>query len=213
MPPDLVDGQPYYSRAEIADGALSGRGLELIWLDDPIAAFFLQVQGSAQIALESGETYRLSYGAKNGHNYQSIGRVLIKRGHLDAQTISAQSITEWLKANPDQQQDIFNCNPSYVFFKPLHTDHASGPIGAMGRPVHALRSVAVDPSIYALGLPIYINTDAPNPIQRLMVAQDIGSAIKGAHRFDIFFGTGDVAGDLAGHTNAGGTIHALLPMA
>ncbi|WP_103335009.1 murein transglycosylase A [Pseudotabrizicola formosa] len=211
-PPELMDGQPFHPRAAIDAGALRGRGLELVWLDDPVEVYFLQVQGSGRIVLPDGRVLRLGYAAKNGHPYRSIGQELIRQGASMAD-VSAQDIKAWVRANPAPGRALLNSNPSFVFFRKLEDlPPESGPIGAMGRPIADLRSVAVDPAFVPLGAPVWIETDGREPMRRLMIAQDTGGAIKGAQRADIFFGTGFSAGETAGKIKDGGRMIQLLPI-
>lgn len=211
-PPDLTDGQLWHPRSVIEGGILRGRGLELVWLDDPVEAYFLQVQGSGRIRLPDGRVLRLGFGGKNGHPYRSIGQELIRRG-VARSDVSAQDIKAWVRANPAAGQELLNTNPSFVFFRPLPELPAHrGPIGAMGRSITGLRSLAVDPAHVPLGAPVWVEKDGRNPIRALMIAQDTGGAIKGAQRADIFYGSGDAAGEAAGRIKDGGRMVVLLPI-
>lgn len=211
-PPELVEGQVFHSREAIEAGALRGRGLELVWLDDPVEVYFLQVQGSGRIRLPDGRVMRVGYGGKNGHPYRSIGQELIRRGASMAD-VSAQDIKAWVRANPAAGRALLNSNPSFVFFRRLDDLGASsGPIGAMGRSITGLRSVAIDPAFVPLGAPVWIEKDGREPMRRLMIAQDTGGAIKGAQRADIFYGTGLAAGEEAGRIKDGGRLIQLLPI-
>ncbi len=213
-PPELVDGQVWYSRADIeATGALRGRGLEIAWVEDPVDVFFLQVQGSGRIRMPNGKVVRVGYGGRNGHAYKSIGQELVRRGSHTLDQVSAQSIRAWVRQNGSYGTDLLNANPSYVFFRKLPDLAADkGPIGAMGRSIQTMRSVAVDPAFVMLGTPVWIEKSGKNPLNRLMIAQDTGGAIKGAQRADIFFGTGSQAGDDAGTVKDGGRMIQLLPI-
>lgn len=212
-PPDLAEGALYHSRAEIERGALRGRGLEIAWLDDPVEAYFLQVQGSGRIRLPDGRVLRLGFAAKNGHPYRSIGQELLRRGTHTLDQLSAQEIRSWVRRNPGAGADLLHTNPSFVFFRRLpDLPPDRGPIGAMGRSITAMRSIAVDPAHVPLGAPVWIEKDGAAPLRRLMVAQDTGGAIKGAQRADIFYGTGDAAGDAAGTVKDGGRMVVLLPI-
>lgn len=214
-----VDGEivPYYDRREIEEGALEGRGLELLWLADPVDAFYMHIQGSGRVALEDGGFVRLSYAAKNGHPYTAIGRHLIDIGAIEAEKMSMDAVRGWLAANPDKARDLMWTNRSYIFFRELPDDrHAPGPEGAQGVPLTPLRSLAVDTSIHAIGTPVWL--DAPDlglhgedGFHRLMIAQDTGSAIRGRERGDIFWGSGDAAGALAGSTRHAARFTILLP--
>ena len=215
MPPDLAPGTIWFSRAEIEAGALlHGHGLELAWLDDPVDVYFLMVQGSGRIGLPDGSVLRVGYAGKNGHPYRSIGQSLVRRGLLPPEEVSAQAIRDWIAINPVAGAALFNENPSFVFFRgvnDLPTD--KGPIGAMARSLTPLRSVAVDASVVPLGAPVWIDKAGRDPLRRPMVAQDTGSAITGAQRADIFYGTGAAAGGAAGRIKDGGRMVILLPVA
>ena len=212
-PPDLVSDAPYRTRREIEqDAALADQGLALAWLADPLDLFFLQVQGSGRIRLTDGDVMRVGFAGRNGHPYTSIGKLLIARGDVAADVISADVIREWVKDNGDAGRALLWENDSYVFFRKISDVPADqGPLGAMNRSVTAGRSIAVDPGFTPLGLPVWIEKSGADPINRLMVAQDTGSAIKGAQRADIFFGTGDMAGRQAGAVNDPGRMVVLMP--
>lgn len=214
LPPDLVEGQPYLTRREIeADQVLAGQGLEIAWLADPVDLFFLQVQGSGRIRLPGGDVIRVGYAGKNGRDYSSIGLELVARGAFEMHEVSADVIREWVKANGEAGRDLLWVNESYVFFREVNEVPADkGPLGAMNRSITPLRSIAVDPTLTLLGAPVWIEKDGDDPMRRLMVAQDTGSAIKGAQRADIFFGTGSEAGRLAGNIKDGGRIVVLMPL-
>ena len=209
-PPEVADGTATFSRAEIEAGALRGRGLELIWLDDPVEAYFLHVQGSGRVRLPDGRMLRFGYAGRNGHGYRSIGQELQRRGMASDQ-ITAQSIRAVLRS--DAGAGLMDLNPSYVFFRELDLPADQGPLGTLGRPLTAARSIAVDPAFTPLGAPVWLAKDGPAPIRRLMVAQDTGGAIKGPQRADIYFGTGDAAGDAAGTVKDAGQMVVLLPKA
>jgi membrane-bound lytic murein transglycosylase A len=217
-----IDGKrfvPYYGRAEIDDGALQGRGLELVWVDDPVATFFLQIQGSGQIELDDGARIRVGYDGQNGHQYHAIGRDLVAQGALTLEEVSLQSIRDWLVAHPAQAREIMARNASYVFFRERpELDPADGPIGAQGVPLTAGRSLAVDRRYIPLGAPIWLETTAPwpegdGPLRRLLIAQDSGGAVKGPVRGDVFWGTGPRAEAIAGHMKSQGRYVVLLPKA
>ena len=212
-PPELTEGQTYLDRASIEAGALRGRGLEIAWLEDPVEVYFLHIQGSGRIRLPDGRVMRVGYGGKNGHPYRSVGAEMIRRGTHTPDQVSAQEIRSWVRSNGSAGSAMLNFNPSYVFFRKLDDLPAEkGPIGAMGRSISALRSVAIDPDYTPLGAPVWIEKDGRNPIRSLMVAQDTGGAIKGMQRADIFYGTGDGAGDAAGTVKDGGRLIVLLPI-
>jgi membrane-bound lytic murein transglycosylase A len=204
----------YLPRAELLKSkALVGK--EILWVDDPIGAFFLQVQGSGRVQLDSGETVRVAYANQNGWPYKSIGRYLIEKGELRPDQASMQGIKAWAAANPSRLQELLNVNPRYVFFKEEKLDDPGlGPKGALGVPLTSERSVAVDPQFIPLGAPVFLATTQPNsavPMRRLVLAQDTGSAIKGAVRADYFWGFGDQAGNQAGRMKQRGTMWVLLP--
>lgn len=206
---------PYPSRAELAETAgLAGK--ELLWVDDPIEAFFLQVQGSGRVHLtDAKETVRIAYADQNGHPYKSIGRYLVDKGEMTLDQASAQNIKAWFVANPMRQQELLNANPSYVFFKEEKlVDPGQGPKGALGVPLTPQRSIAVDPQFVPLGAPVFLATTQPasdTALQRLMMAQDTGGAIKNAVRADYFWGFGGEAGEKAGKMKQRGMMWVLLP--
>ncbi len=207
---------PFESREHIERGSLSGKGLEIAWLADAVDAFFLHIQGSGRIILEGGRVMRVGYAGQNGHPYTAIGRVLVKRGELDLEQVSMQTIRAWLAANPGRAREIMVENASYIFFREVEGD---GPIGAFGTVLTPGRSLAVDPRHVPLGAPVWVETEAlatgtgaaMAPIRRLMMAQDTGGAIKGAVRGDIFFGSGAAAGERAGRMKDRGRYFILLP--
>lgn len=204
---------PYPTRAEIDAKPSPLAGSELFWINDIIDVFFLQIQGSGVVQLESGEQVQVGYANQNGHSYQSIGRILVKRGDLPLHKASMQGIKNWARNNLDQLQDLLNSNPSYVFFRELPKG-LPGPIGALGVPIIAERSVAIDRKFIPLGAPIFLSTTQPNSkkaLKQLMVAQDTGGAIKGGVRADFFWGAGDEAGAKAGSMKQQGEIWVLLP--
>jgi len=213
VPPDLPPGTAWLTRKEIDDGALADRGLELAWLSDPVDLFFLQVQGSGRIRLQDGTVMRVGYGNNNGHSYSSIGAEMIARGIYQPHQVSADVIRSWVSRNPEDGRDLLWTNRSYVFFREVSEVPASeGPLGAMNRSITPLRTVAIDPAIVPLGAPVWIEKDGEVPMNRLMIAQDTGSAIKGAQRADIFFGTGTQAGREAGRIRDVGRIVVLMPI-
>jgi membrane-bound lytic murein transglycosylase A len=205
---------PYHARGDIdRDQAPPLKGNELAWVDDAVDAFFLHIQGSGQVQLENGERLRLGYADQNGHPFRSLGALLIRRGELPPERASMQGIKDWARRNPRKVQEFMNANPSYVFFRELPRD-LPGPIGSLGVPLTAQRSIAVDPRVVPLGVPVYLETTWPNtvePLQRLMVAQDTGGAIAGAVRADFFWGFGDAAGAQAGRMRQAGRMWVLLP--
>jgi len=212
-PPELRDGMVWHDRATIERGVLRGRGLEIAWLDDPVEAFFLQIQGSGRIRLPDGQMIRVGYAGRNGHAYRSVGQEMVRRGTHSMDQVSAQAIRAYVRNNPGTGMELLNHNPSYVFFRKLPDLPAEkGPIGAMGRSITTMRSIAVDPDYTLLGAPVWVEKNGAAPIRRLMIAQDTGGAVKGAQRADIFFGTGVAAGEAAGTVKDGGRMIVLLPI-
>lgn len=217
----MVNGRPqaYFTRAEIEAGALSGRGLEFVWLKSARDAFFLQIQGSGRIRLEDGGVMRVGFAAKNGQPYTAIGRILVEAGEISRKNLSMQTIRAWLKTNPDQARPLMNRNESFIFFRIVKgMDPQLGPLGAEGVQLTPGRSLAVDKSRYGLGMPIWLETTAPTgkdgtlaPMRRLVVAQDTGAAIKGLLRGDVFWGSGARAANIAGRMNSPGHITVLVP--
>jgi membrane-bound lytic murein transglycosylase A len=211
-----VDGRrvvPYYDRAQIGQGRAPLAGREIAWVDDAVELFFLQIQGSGRITLDTGETLSVGYADNNGFPYRSIGRHLVERGELPLEKASMQGIQAWARANPDKLTELLNHNARYVFFRELPAG-LPGPIGSLGVPLTARRSVAVDPLIVPLGAPVYIATTWPlssRPLNRLMLAQDTGAAIRGAVRADFFWGYGDEAAREAGRMKQPLKMWVLLP--
>ncbi|MDC8760710.1 murein transglycosylase A [Janthinobacterium fluminis] len=206
---------PYSTRAEI-ERATEVTGKELMWVEDPVEAFFLQVQGSGRVHLtDAQETVRVAYADQNGHPYKSIGRYLVDKGELTTEQASAQGIKAWIAGHPTRQQELFNANPSYVFFKEERLpDPKVGPKGALGVALTPQRSVAVDARFLPLGAPLFLSTTQANsdiPLQRLVMAQDTGGAIRGAIRVDYFFGFGTEAAESAGRMKQSGMVWVLLP--
>lgn len=211
--------EDYYTRAEIENGALSGRGLELLYLDDWIELFFMQVQGSGLVEFDDGTQMRLTFAGKNGHPYTSIARLLVDRREVLPRQIDMERIKAWLRADPERGRALMHENKSYVFFRALGDEEGrDGPLGAKGVPLTAGRSLAIDPIYAPLGCPIYLMadnllTETGPDFARLMVAQDVGSAIRGPERGDIFWGTGEAAGTAAGTTRNLAVFVLLLPAA
>lgn len=214
MPPEARAQSPWLSRQDIlTSGVMDGRGLEIAWVNDPVELFFLQIQGSGRIHMADGSYVRVGYGGSNGHPYRSIGRELVRRGVYAAHQVSASVIAAWVRRNPLAGQELLFHNPSYVFFREVsRVPSHRGPLGAMNRSITPLRSIAVDPEYVPLGAPVWIEKGGAGHMHRLMVAQDTGSAIKGAQRADIFFGTGDAAGMAAGRMKDPGRMVVLLPI-
>lgn len=204
---------PYWSRAEIAAKGDKLPSRTLLYVDDAVELFFLQVQGSGRVQLADGGMVRLNYADQNGHPYQSIGKTLVERGELKLEEASMQGIQSWARANPARLDALLNANPSYVFFREVPNSN-DGPIGALGVPLTAERSIAIDPRSVPLGSPVFLATTRPNsaqPMNRLVLAQDTGGAIKGAVRADFFWGFGKEAGEQAGRMKQGGRMWILLP--
>ncbi|MEL6600865.1 MAG: MltA domain-containing protein [Pseudomonadota bacterium] len=198
-PPELAGAaKPWLSRGEIEGGALEGRGLEIAWLEDPVESFFLHIQGSGRLRLTDGSVLRVGYAARNGHSYRSVGKRLAELGIMSVHKVSAGNIKRWVRDNPGTGEEMLNYNRSYIFFREVEgLAPEDGPRGALNRPVTAGRSVAIDNRFTPLGLPVWVETETRDgPLNRLMIAQDVGSAIKGAQRADIFFGSGSDAGRL-----------------
>jgi membrane-bound lytic murein transglycosylase A len=204
---------PYYERSDIDKADTPLKGLEIAWVDDAVELFFLHIQGSGQVQLESGERIRVGYAEQNGHPFRSVARLLIQKGELPAERTSLQGIKDWARRHPTKVQRFMNANPSYVFFKELEPN-LPGPIGSLGVPLTAERSIAVDPRVIPLGVPVYLATTfpgSPRVLNRLMVAQDTGGAINGGVRADFYWGFGDAAGSLAGRMKQSGRMWVLLP--
>jgi membrane-bound lytic murein transglycosylase A len=207
--------EPFDTRADIVGGSLTGKKLELIWLDDAIDAFVVQVQGSGRVRLDTGEEMRIGYAATNGHRYTAIGRVLIAEGHLTRETVSMQSIRTYLEAHPERADEVMNRNASYVFFEEVKGD---GPIGSQGVVLTDKRSIAIDRNYIPQSAPLWLDTVAPiagaageAPLRRLVIAQDTGGAILGPVRGDVYWGGDDAAADVAGRMKSTGRYFLLLP--
>ncbi|RZT32339.1 murein transglycosylase A [Cupriavidus agavae] len=189
------------------------RGSELVYVDDAVEAAFLQIQGSGRIRLPDGKIMRVGFGGTNDQPFRSFGKWLLDRGEITASQATMQGIKAWAKANPARVEEMLNVNPRFVFFRELPPNN-DGPVGALGVPLTAERSIAVDPATIPLGVPVFLSTTRPlstEPIQRLMFAQDTGSAIKGGVRADFFWGAGDAAGETAGRMKQGGRMWVLMP--
>ena len=218
---------PYFSRSDIDRGTASLKGRELLWVDDRLDAFFLEIQGSGRVQLPDGTVVRLGYADQNGHPYRAIGRTLVERGELSLEEATMQGIRKWATANPDKVTPILHSNPSRVFFRELPpqpapagnpngggTPAASGPPGSLGVPLTPMRSIAIDPRSVMLGTPVWLVTLDPidgKPIERLTFAQDTGGAIIGTIRADLFWGFGAAAGEAAGRMRENGSMWLLLP--
>jgi membrane-bound lytic murein transglycosylase A len=225
MPPDLVrctkpDGTTgrgridqtgtcvlYFTRAEIEDGVLAGKGLELAWAKDPVDLFFLEIQGSGRLRFPDGTVMRIGYAGQNGREYVAIGRLLRERGILPPGGANMQAIRDWIRANPEQGRALMRENLSYIFFRELT---GPGPLGALNVPVTPRATVAADPNFVPLGAPIFLRMDR-HEASGIWVAQDTGGAIKGPNRFDTFWGAGPEAVAIAGGMSASGEALILLP--
>ena len=216
-PPDLQADKPYLTRAEIENGGLRSRGLEIAWVEDPIGLFEMQIQGSGRVTLVEGGSLRLGFDGTNNRPYTAIGKVLADEGAIPKDRVTAQSIRKWLLSNPQRSRDVMRRNERYVFFK---NTRGAGPVGAQGVTLTSGRSLAVDSAVMPYGIPVWIDTMRPGarggkatPYRRLTVAQDTGGDIKGVGRGDIYLGTGNALGDIAGRFNSGGRMFLLLPKA
>jgi membrane-bound lytic murein transglycosylase A len=210
----VVNGRlvPYATRAQI-NAALPNAQV-VLWAADPVAVFFLEIQGSGRARLPDGRMVRLAYAGSNGQPYTAIGRTLINEGQLTRENVSLQTIRAWLKANPAQAQRVMETNASYVFFQREDlSEDVPGPNGTLGVPLTPMASLAIDPRLNALGAPFFVVADGPDPVRGLMIGQDTGGAIRGAVRGDIFFGFGPQAEERAGRMNAPGRLFVLLPNA
>ncbi|KVW94632.1 murein transglycosylase A [Thiobacillus denitrificans] len=204
---------PYPTRKEIEAAGNGFKGQPIAWAEDPVDLFFLQIQGSGRIELPDGSHMRVGYADQNGHPYQSVGKLLVERGELKLEQASMQGIKNWGAKNPDKLPALLASNPSFVFFREL-PNNLPGPLGALGVPLTGGRSIAVDPRFIPLGAPVFLATTQPNsplPLNRLVMAQDTGSAIRGGVRADFFWGFGDKAGELAGRMKQRGRMWVLLP--
>ncbi len=205
--------KPYEDHKEILMGQLpKNQDKPIVWVDSPIDAFFIQIQGSGVIALDDGTTMRVGYAGQNGHPYYAVGRELVKTGALRKDEVSLQTIRHWMKTNPNKATDLMTKNKSYVFFKELDGE---GPVGGEGIPLTPLRSLAIDHSLIPYGTPVWLTTTHPDesqgPLNRLMMAQDTGGAIRGAVRGDVFWGYGNQAEQYAGEMKSQGKYWILLP--
>ncbi|MBV1777036.1 MltA domain-containing protein [Burkholderiaceae bacterium DAT-1] len=205
---------PYWSRADIEEGKAPLNSKVLAWIDDPVELFFLQIQGSGRIKLEDGKMLRVGYADQNGHPYKSIGKWLIEQGELKASEASMQGIQAWASSHPERLKELLNTNPSYVFFREL-PKQTGGPLGALGVPLTDAVSVAVDRRYVPLGAPLFLSSTWPNddsrPLQRMVIAQDTGGAIRGPVRLDYFWGFGPEAGLLAGRMKQKGEVWMIWP--
>jgi membrane-bound lytic murein transglycosylase A len=203
---------PYYTRKQIDKGALDGRDREILWVDNPVDAFFLHIQGSGVVQMEDGSLLRVGYAAQNGHAYTAIGKALIEKGALTKENVSMQSIRAWLETHPDEAPGVMDLNESFVFFRKLPGD---GPVGAEQVELTPRRSLAVDRRLLPYGAPVWLDAQAPGRdtarLQRVMIAQDTGGAITGAVRADFFWGAGEEATHNAGIMKSRGQYYIFLP--
>ncbi|MFQ6077916.1 MAG: murein transglycosylase A [Thermodesulfobacteriota bacterium] len=209
---------PYFSREEIdSHGILFGRQLELVWLEDPIDVFFLQIQGSGQVILEDGTRLRVNYSASNGRPYRSIGGLLIDRGIIEREEMNIPRLREYLRDNPALREEILNHNESYVFFRVVE----EGPLGNIEVPLTPGRSIATDSRLFPKGGLVFISAEKPIiddsgsmvtwvPFSRFALNQDTGGAIKGPGRVDLFWGSGEKAGEAAGYMKTEGKLYFLV---
>jgi membrane-bound lytic murein transglycosylase A len=209
---------PYYERAEIEDGAIAGRGLEICFLKEQTDLLFSQIQGSARVSLDDGSTVRINYDAHNGFPYTAVGRILIERNIIPRDQMSMQKIREWMEANPNEADELRRQNKSYVFFREVQLSDKDEAVGAQGVPLTPGRSIAVDKSLHVYGTPFFIEGELPietaqskTPFRRLMIAQDTGSAIVGPARADLYFGAGLDAGKVAGRLRHNARFVMLVP--
>jgi len=209
---------PYYDRAQIEDGALAGRDLEIVWLKDPIDGFFAEIQGSVRVRLEDGKVIRLNYADKNGHPYFAVGSVLVQRGIVPREEMSMQKIREFMEKNPEEGRELRRMNRSYVFFRETDLGEHDEAIGAQGISLSAARSLAVDRRIHTYGMPVFVNallpitSEKPDTwFRRLLIAQDTGGAIVGPARGDIYLGAGEEAARAAGRFKHNGQFVMLIP--
>jgi membrane-bound lytic murein transglycosylase A len=212
LPPNPM----WFDRAEIDRGALAGKGLELLWVDSKVEAFFLHVQGSGRVRLDDGAVVRVGFAGTNERPYVSIGKAMVDAGLMTKEEASLQTIRAYLNAHPDEIDGWLQRNPRYVFFKETAADANLGPAGALGVPLTPGRSIAVDPEFVPLGLPLWLDTTEPGtnaPLRRLVVAQDKGGAIKGPGRIDLFWGAGEEAEAMAGPMRQQGAYWLIVPRA
>jgi membrane-bound lytic murein transglycosylase A len=207
--------KPYESRKKIRKGALKGKKLELVWIDDPVDGFFTQIQGSGLVQLDDGSTMRIGYAGQNGHSYTAIGRELVRDGHITREAMSMQAIRKWLADNPKDADEMMDRNEAYVFFTELS---GQGPVGSQNVELTPERSAAIDREFIPQSVPLFINTRISNAegtgeqdFKQLVIAQDSGGAIRGPVRADIFWGAGERATAIAGRLKSRGHYYLLLP--
>ncbi|MGZ4998689.1 MAG: murein transglycosylase A [Methylomonas sp.] len=205
---------PYYDRTEIVNGALAGKGAEILWVDNEIDAFFMEVQGSGRVIMEDGRIQGVSFADKNGRPYHAIGKTLVDNGHIPREDISMQSIRAWIVNHPEEGRRLMLQNQSVVFFRLTEAKPWEGPIGSMSAPLTAGYSLAVDRNYLPLGVPLWLDAEHPagdRRLRRLVMAQDTGGAIKGIIRGDFYWGQGQQAGDFAGTMKSRGRYFLLVP--
>lgn len=212
----LVKGRfvPYHDRAAIRRGALARQRAEILWVDDEVDAFFMEIQGSGRIIMENGHIQGVGYADKNGHAYHPIGKSLVDRGYIPREQISMQSIRTWIDQHPQEGRELMLENPSVVFFKLTEAKAHLGPVGSMNTPLSAGYSLAVDRSYLPMGVPLWLDAEHPSGnqrLRRLVMAQDTGGAIKGAIRGDVYWGQGHQAGQMAGGMKSRGRMFLLVP--
>ncbi len=211
-PEELERGEAWLTRAEIAESEELDDYV-VAWLRDPVDQYFLQMQGSGRLRLEDGEVLRLGYDARNGHPFRPVPAEIVRRGIYERHEVSEAVIRNWVRRNPDKGKEILLDDPSYIFFRVLEDEPSeNGPRGALNRSLTADYSLAVDPGFVPLGAPVWVATEGPAPLRRLMIAQDTGGAIKGPGRGDVFFGTGAEAGMRASRMSDRGDMVMLLPI-
>ncbi len=207
----------YFDRGEIQNGALAGLDLELFWLEDPVDVYYIHIQGSARLSFENGSYKRISYAAKSGHPYTSVGSILVRLGEMKLEEVTMQSIKTWLNQNSSRRNEILSGNRSFIFFQTFDESiYNSGPIGAAGVSLTSARSMAVDHNMYSFGLPFWVETDenfvdSNHRFKKLLIAQDTGSAIVGAQRGDYFVGSGKEAGMIAGQIKHRACLKVFVP--
>ena len=205
---------PYYDRAQLNDDQDLLQGTEILWVNSLVDVFFLHVQGSGRVQLTDGSTTAVGYAEQNGHPYQSIGKVLIEMGEMEKEEVTLFTIKDWLKSNPSRLLELLSKNPSYIFFE-LRDNQADGPLGSLNVVLTPQRSIAVDRNVIPLGAPVWLQTTLPDekqsPLNKLMLAQDTGGAIRGHVRADVFWGRGDEAEKMAGLMKQQGKLFVLLP--
>jgi membrane-bound lytic murein transglycosylase A len=206
----------YFDRAAIEDGALAGRGLELAWLEDPVDAFLIHIQGSARLSLPDGRQMRVSYDGKSGHPFTPVGRILIERGELHREDVTMDAIRAWMRRDASAARELMRLNRSFIFFQQTSAAPGEGPVAAASVPLTPGRSLAIDHRLHSFGTPVFVATAEPvagDPWERLMIAQDTGSAIIGPQRGDLFIGSGDAAGSIAGAVRHAARFFLLVPLA